>query len=318
MHKVLVVGEMLADIMVMYPEIADFQNDTKLVDRITITTGGDACNNSIDFAALGNSVTYIGRISTDVIGQYLTSQMESRGIDMSHAVYTDTPQTKMNILVNPSGDRSFFYYPGSSAELTVDDLDFGVLDGCEAVQVGSAFHMPLFDGNGSAKLFAEARKRGALTSMDITSDFSGKWNEIIEPCYPVLDYFLPSIEQAGKVAGTSDEREIAKFFLDRGVKNVVIKMGSRGCLCANKNESFMLDTFRVPVRETTGAGDAFVAAFITAALDGYSFEKCAVFGSASSAMVIQEIGATTGIKSFDELKDFVSSTEQLKRTDVDL
>lgn len=59
-------------------------------------------------------------------------------------------------------------------------------------------------GEGSAQLLKAAKERGVITSMDVTSDRSGRWKGILDPCWPYLDYFLPSIEQASQIAGTED------------------------------------------------------------------------------------------------------------------
>ena len=84
-----------------------------------------------------------------------------------------------------------------------------------------------------------AKERGVITSMDVTSDRSGRWKGILDPCWPYLDYFLPSIEQASQIAGTEDPRAIADFFLDRGVKNVAVKLGSRGSYFKNRQTAFL-------------------------------------------------------------------------------
>lgn len=65
--------------------------------------------------------------------------------------------------------------------------------------------------------------------MDVTWDTTGKWLEIIEPYLPELDLFMPSINEAKEICGTHDEREMTAFLKKKGVKNVIIKLGKRGC-----------------------------------------------------------------------------------------
>ena len=138
---------------------------------------------------------------------------------------------------------------------------------CKILQLSSTFHLPNFDGaNGAASLLKMAQEIGVITSMDVTKDPTGRWNEILSPCYPYLDYFLPSEEQAMLLAGTEDVEAMADFFLKGGVKCVVIKLGSRGCFCKTAQLSFYCGCYDVPVVETTGAGDAFVAGFLSGVL----------------------------------------------------
>ena len=306
---ILCIGEMLADIIVSGIKNVHFDAFAELTDGIMIRPGGDAFNNAIDLARLGNRVCCAGRIGTDVIGRSLLQAGTDAGADMSHVIMTDTPQAKMTILITDDDRRAFFYYPGTSAELVPGDIDLSLLGRCRILQIGSTFHLPGFDGEGARYVLQEARKRGVITSMDVTSDLSGRWDAVIRCCYPYLDYFLPSIEQAEKITGSSDEREIASYLLGKGVRNVVVKLGSRGSYFRNSEEEFWCGTCDVPVVDTTGAGDAFVSGFLTGILKGLSHQEAARLGTACSAEVIQAVGANAGIRTLEETLDFLRRTE---------
>ena len=159
----------------------------------------------------------------------------------------------------------------------------------------------------TASLLKMAQEIGVITSMDVTKDPTGRWNEILSPCYPYLDYFLPSEEQAMLLAGTEDVEAMADFFLEGGVKCVVIKLGSRGCFCKTAQLSFYCGCYDVPVVETTGAGDAFVAGFLSGVLRNGSMEDCVRLGTAASAHVIQCVGANTGIRDLKTLLAFIGT-----------
>jgi len=95
-------------------------------------------------------------------------------------------------------DRTFFYYGGANDLFSLSDLDLAQLDSASIVHVGGTYLLPRFDGEGAARLFAEARKREKLTSMDVTWDTTGRWLTVIEPCLPYLSFFMPSIREAEK------------------------------------------------------------------------------------------------------------------------
>lgn len=304
-YDVLCIGEMLADIIVSGVKHIHFDAFAEKANEIRIRPGGDAFNNAIDLARLGNRVCCAGRFSTDVIGEHLLRLGADAGIDMAHVIRTDTPQAKMTILIKEDEGRAFFYYPGTSTELCAEDIDLRLLDCCRLLQIGSTFHLTGFDGEGAAGILREARTRGVITSMDVTSDLSGRWDSVIHCCYPYLDYFLPSIEQAEKIAGTSDERQIASYFLKEGVRHVVIKLGKRGSYFRSASEEFWCGTCDVPVLDSTGAGDAFVSGFLTGILNGLPHEDCAQLGTACSACVIQAVGANAGIRSLKETMAFL-------------
>lgn len=317
--NILCAGEMLVDILVRPVEGVKLQNDTCQVEEIRITHGGDANNNAVNLVKLGHQVTYLGRVGCDDMGDYVVSLGKRAGICMDYVARSATAgQTKSLILISPGGDRTFLQVPGTSAEFCLADCDLSLLDGADLLQIGGAFHLPRFDGEGSAALLRAAREKGVVTSMDVTGDRSGRWKGILDPCYPWLDYFLPSVEQASCIAGTEDPRAIADFFLNRGVKNVAVKLGSRGAYFKNRETAFYAGTYGgLRVVETTGAGDAFCAGFLTGVGEGLSPEGCVTLGTACSTFVIQEAGATAGMRDLKTIREFIQSQPPLDiRRDV--
>ena len=310
--KVLCVGELMVDIIVHPVEKVSFDNDAEQVEAITVKSGGDANNNAIDLVKLGNQVYYVGRVGNDVLADYVLGIAKKQGVNVDYVRRSPSAeQPKSLILINSERNRTFLQYPGSSAEFCFEDIDLSLLDQVDALQIGGTFHLPSFDGVGAAKLLRLAQEKGVITSMDVTKDPTGRWNEIIAPCYPYLDYFLPSIEQAECIAKTSDEREIADFLLARGVKTVVIKMGSRGCYYKSGDQAFYCDCYRVPVAETTGTGDAFVAGFLTAVSKGLSPEDCVRLATATSAHAVQAFGATEGVPDYETVQAFIDARPPL-------
>lgn len=312
--RVVCAGEMLVDIMAYPVEAAAFSNNTCLVENIRISSGGDANNNAVNFAKLGQEAVYLGRVGCDDMGGYVVSQARRAGVNMDYITRSpDACQTKSLILVNAEGDRTFFQYPGTSSEFCFEDCDLAALDGADLLQISGTFHLPRFDGEGAARLLRAAKERGLLTSMDVTSDRSGRWKGIIDACYPHLDYFLPSIEQASQIAETEDPREIADFFLSRGVKNVAVKLGSRGSYFKNSETAFYGGTYQgLRIVETTGAGDAFCAGFLTGVGMRLPPRDCVTLGTACAAFVIQAAGATSGMKSLAEIQAFISAAPPLE------
>jgi sugar/nucleoside kinase (ribokinase family) len=308
---VLCLGEMLADIISYPAPEVTYNNGCSIINSITVQPGGDAFNNAMDLTTLGHSVAYVGRIGNDAIGSYLLEAGINAGINMEHVVVSKNPHGKMDILVNQNGDRAFLYYPGTSAEFCFEDIDLELLKQVKIVQIGSTFHLPKFDGEGTSLLLKCAKEYGCLTTMDVTTDFSGRWNEVIEPAYPNLDYFFPSIEQAEKIAGTSDPHLISQFLLKRGVKHVCIKLGSKGCYYEDPTIRFFCSCYQVRVVETTGAGDAFVSGFISSLLHGRGAEDCVRFATACSAFAIQSIGATAGLRDYGSVQNFISESQPL-------
>ena len=98
--------------------------------------------------------------------------------------------------------------------------------------------------------------------------------DVLAPTLPYVDYFMPGLEEARLISGLSDRREVIAFFLDRGVRHTVFKMGADGSSIAWRGENGEIEEIRVPafaspVVDSTGCGDAYCAGFIVGLLRGW-------------------------------------------------
>jgi len=96
-------------------------------------------------------------------------------------------------------------------------------------------------------------------------------------------------------------------FFDMGVKKVVIKLGSDGCYGreTKDSEGIFVPCFKVSAKDTTGAGDSFCAGFLTGLSKKLSFEDSMRFANATGAHCVMEMGASTGIKTYEEIYKFM-------------
>jgi len=304
---VLCVGQLAADILVRPVDRVDFGVDTKRVEGIDIRNGGDCLNAALGLRRLGASVGFAGLVGDDQLGDYLRGVITAAGIDARGLRRTSEARTcACLVLINGNGERTFFYYGGSNDLFGPDMIDPVLVDEAGIVHVGGTYLLPRFDGEGAARLFAAARSRGKPTSMDVTWDTTGRWMSVVEPCLPHLSFFMPSIAEAKHLAGTDDPDGIARCFLDRGVETAVIKLGADGCWVRHRgDEGFHVPSFPTEVVDTTGAGDSFVAGFLTGVLRGWKLPQCAAFACAVAALNIRKVGATAGIPTFDEARAFM-------------
>lgn len=311
--KVLCVGEMLVDLVVHPVTPGPFDNGAAEVEEIAVKSGGDANNNAVDLAHLGDEVYYVGRVGCDVLADYVLDAAKKAGVCVDYVKRSaSTEQAKSLILIDPSGNRRFLQCTGTSAEFCLEDIDLNLLDKVDILQIGGTFHLPRFDGAGAAELLRMAQEKGVVTCMDVTKDRTGRWDKIVHPCYQYLDYFLPSIEQAECIVGTSDEQKIADYFLEQGVGTAAIKLGTRGCYCKTRDVAFYCGCYQVPVAETTGAGDAFVAGFLSALGRSQRLEDCVRFATATSAHAVQAFGATAGVPDYETVRHFMESRPPLE------
>ena len=133
--------------------------------------------------------------------------------------------------------------------------------------------------------------------------------DLILPCLPYLDIFLPNNDESVHITGISDPKKQLEFYQERGAGIVGIKMGEKGVLISDGNECFHMGVYQVPVVDTCGAGDAFIAGFIYGVLQKWGLRRTAEFASATAAFCIQSIGTTTAVPSAIEVSNFMSKNK---------
>ena len=100
---------------------------------------------------------------------------------------------------------------------------------------------------------------------------------------------------------------MADVFLNYGVKNVIIKMGSRGCLLKSAEGTCVLPGFRIQAADATGAGDNFAAGFVSEILRGKTKEEALRFANACGAICATAVGAATALKSRQQVLDWIKT-----------
>lgn len=302
---------MVCDIIIKPVDQRIFETDSTKLDTLKITPGGDALNAAINMAQLGLDAALIGKVGADIFGEYLTREAEKSGVDTNGIVKSDDSPTSTSIvMVDHSGERYFAYYGKTNDSLSLADIKFDRLKTAKIVHLGSAMALASLDGPSISELFKRAKTLGAITSMDVTWDSTGKWLAKIEEALSYTDIFMPSFTEAKLISKKETPEEIAGFFEKYGIKTLAIKLGSKGCYVTDFREGYYLKPFdKVKVVDTTGAGDAFVSGFLTGIVKGWDCYQCGVFGNAVAANCIMEIGATAGIKSFDKIMKFINENQ---------
>lgn len=312
--KIACVGIMVADVIVEpvkgYPE----KGVLMPVNSITMHNGGNAMTAAINLRKLGVESTLIGRVGDDMFGDYLKNCLDKAGVKTNGIKSDDTAQTSASVLMIEAGtgERSFFHCEGSNAAFSINDIDFDIISENDIVFVTGSFLLKTFDGRQTMELLRKCKEMGKITALDVCWDATGKWGEILDQTMPYIDFFLPSIDEARMIAGKETVEEMADVFFEKGVKNVIIKCGSKGCFVKESKEEngTMIPVFKIDnVVDTTGAGDSFCSGFLAAYARDNSILDCAKFGNATGAHCCMAKGATEGITSYEEIQNFIDKTE---------
>jgi len=286
----------------------------RLFDKLTLTTGGNAMNCTIALRKMGVDCDVIVKVGADALGDFVISEARRYGAGTEGIIRTDAIHTPYTfVCVRTDGQRSFFHTMGSNGTLCYDDINMDIVRRARFCFVTGTMVMKTFDGQQTARVLAEAQEAGATTLLDtVYLDAAPRelWHANIHPALPVLDYFIPSQPEARAITGLDAPSEMARYFQDRGCKNVVIKLDEAGAFCraADGTETTVPAYHVENVVDTTGAGDSWSAGFLAGLHEGLSMPEAALLGNATAAHCIQAPGASTGIVSLEDIRRFQQCT----------
>lgn len=312
MAEIVCVGILCVDALAKPVDGLPEKGKLKLVDSITLQIGGCAANVSISLAKIGLEASVIGRIGNDRLGEILMDTLKSEKVDVKGLKVDPSVSTAASlVMISNDSERSIVHSMGANRYFCFEDIDLEIIRNSRILLIAGTFLMPAFDGNGTEKLLKFASGNKVLCCLDTAWDSTGEWMNKIEICLPYLDWFMPSYEEACKLSGKKDLKEMAQLFLLKGVKNVVIKLDKQGCFIMPQNEiGFMVPSYnKIDVKDSSGAGDSFCAGFIAGLYNQWDLRKCARFANAVGAHCVMEIGTTTGIKTMDQVLAFMKDYE---------
>jgi sugar/nucleoside kinase (ribokinase family) len=285
-----------------------------LLDEVRVTVAGTAAGTAIDLAKLGARVITMGAIGTDSIGDFMVSTYQKYGVETKYLVRKPGVQTSASmLLIRPNGERPALHVIGANGEMTWDDIDLDVVAGADYLHMGGTSLLPKLDGEPTRRLLEYAKSHGVTTTFDQVAIQRPDLLDIIEPCLPYVDYFMPGFEEAVMMCGLTDRLDVIRFFLDRGARHTVFKMGGAGSSIAwlddGRVREIRIPAFKVPVVDSTGCGDAYCAGFIVGLSEGWDLEQCGRLGTAASGLVIQGLGSDWGVVDLQHTIDFMNSAE---------
>ena len=309
MPDVTCVGGVVADVVGRPIDSLPERGKLAFVERMELHSGGGAANVSMALARLGVKTAIIGKVGQDGFGDYLVQRFADADIDVGGIRRDPINATAAAfVLTHSDGERSFLHYVGANGTLGLDDVDIEIVRNSKILHAGNMLILPGLDGEPLAELFRQAQAMGVLTSLDTAWDPTGAWMQKLAPCLPYTDFLLPSYEEAKMLApGCDTPDDVAQYLLDAGASVVALKMGAEGAYVRGQ-DGFRLHVpaLPVPVVDATGAGDAYIAGFLTGVVRDWNAEQCAKFAGAVGASCVTAIGTTTGIGTFAETQELMA------------
>lgn len=311
---IVVIGVHILDVLGRHVSEIPPGQGIALIDEIRITAAGTAAGTAVDHAKLGcDDVIAVGAVGRDEMGSILIGIMSRHGVNTDHITRKEGVQTSGSILpIRSNGERPGLHCIGANGQFCLADVPTSLLKAARFVHIGGFFLMPKFDGRDTVEVLRLAKEAGAITTMDVLGFPREGMAELIMPCMPHLDYFMPNEEEAAMITGLSEPEGMCSVFLAAGAMCVCLKMGHRGSLvlCAS-GERHRVPAYSVNVVDTTGCGDAWSAGFIAGLSRGMPLAQAARLGSACGSLAASGLGSDAGLVDLDSALTFMRDAPTL-------
>jgi sugar/nucleoside kinase (ribokinase family) len=268
MPRALVIGDVMTDIAVRLEGPIAIGSDRRA--RILERPGGAAASQAIGLARCGIAVDFVGRVGAADHGRQC-DYLAREGVTPHLVADPDLDTGKLVAIVDPSGERSFLTDRGANDALTADDIPDALIAQADLIHLsGYTFLSP---APRAAALSAMRRANGRPFSVDPGSaePLREMGAELFLSWIASAAIIIPNAEEAAVLTGTAAPDAQIEALADR-FPLVVVKRGAAGCEARRGAERWRVAAPWTSVVDTTGAGDAFAAAFLAAWLLGESVE----------------------------------------------
>lgn len=296
MKDVTLVGAGIVDILVQPCSYNVFKTGSYACDSIVMNVGGDALNEATILSKHDLNVELISVFGNDQTSKYIKSHCDNCGIDLSKSTFDVSYQTGINVvLVKEDGSRHFLTSKnGTLRKLELKHIPFNFHS--KVFCFASIFVFPFIKDTELKILFDYAHGNNSIVCADMTKCKNNETIADLKQSLSRIDYLFPNEEEALLFTRESNIEDAALALYNAGVKNVVIKAGSKGCYVKNDTFDQFFPTSSVSCIDTTGAGDSFVSGFIYGLCKDYSFEACINLANKFGSNCVQHIGSTTWCK----------------------
>ena len=274
----------------------------------TLNAGGEAVNGSIAAAKLGLKAAILCSLGNDGAGDIIAEDLERSGVDTGRIVRSDERPTPVTtIFVAEDGERKSITNSAHKNNFHPERYEASFTD-AKAIVLGSLFRAPFNDVQVVRSVVKAAAENGVLVFADTKlPNFTVLSLVDIAESLPHIDYITPNEAEARFFTHEEEPEKMADVFLDKGVKNVIIKLGGKGCFFKNSKESIYMPAFEIDAVDATGAGDNFLAGFASEIIRGSSVRDALAFACACGAICSTDVGSGTALIDRQQVLDFMDN-----------
>ena len=298
MKKIIVIGSSNVDMVVRTSHLPA-PGETILGGEFFMNQGGKGANQAVAIKRLGGNLIFMAKLGNDVLGRHSVGYFKKEGIDTRYiALDEDSASGVALISVDDHAENSIVVASGANMLLNEQDVDKMLEEMCEGDILLMQLEIPLQTVEYAAR---KAFGKGVKVVLN-PAPARSRPKELFRHLYMVTPNRIEAEMLTGiKIANDADVEKVAEEICAMGVKNVIITLGSKGCLIREEGVSYRIDAFKVEPVDTTAAGDTFNGALCVGLSEGMDLKQAAVMASKASSIAVTRMGAQSSIPYREEL-----------------
>ena len=299
MAGIAVVGSINTDISIQVGKMPKI-GETVRGENYRVSCGGKGANQAIAAAHFSKDVSMIGLAGSDAYADLCITNLKNNSVGCDGVGKAET-NTGIAMITVAGGDNMIILSDGANALVDIDYIKENKQLIENADYVIFQFEIPLGTVFEAIKYVKSLGKKVVLNPAPIY--------EIPDELYENTDIFILNEHEAASVLGyevnTQNAAEAVKNICSKGAGQVVITLGSDGCVYNNGADIIHREALKVNAIDTTAAGDTFIGAFCAWLAKGKSVDEAAEFATFASAITVSPAGAADSIPFLEEVEAYI-------------
>ncbi|MBS1814127.1 MAG: carbohydrate kinase family protein [Acidobacteria bacterium] len=270
---------------------------------VNVLPGGQTASAVVACQRWGMSTRYVGKVGDDAAASLHREAFDAVGVDAQLVPVTNCASQQSMIILDATGERTVLHKRDERLTLLPANLKR------EWIENARFLHVDGWDTEAAALAAAWAREAGVLVSCDLDDTYPG-----VEDLIRNVDYLIVNEDFPCKLTGIDDIaaalKEMHRWF---PCKLAASTLGHHGAVAWDGESMHYCAAFKVPVVDTTGAGDTFRAGFIYGLHQGWPLAKQLDFASGAAALNCTVLGARGGRKTVQMIEDLIANGERFPR-----
>ena len=302
MNKLVVLGSVNADHVL---QVASFPRpgETLHGHSYCVIPGGKGANQAVAAARLGADIAFIASVGDDSFGHEIREAFANEGMNIEAVMIEENMPTGIAMIqVAATGENSICISAEANGCLRPTRIEphHHLIENADTLLM--QLETPVETIKAAARVAKQSGTRVVLNPAPA--------QPLSDDLLQLIDMITPNETEAELLTGVKVEditsaQKAADILHAKGIKQVMITLGSQGVWFSQEGKGRQIPGFRVDAKDTTAAGDTFNGALLTRLQEGGDTEEAIRFAHAAAAISVTRMGAQTSIPHRREVERFL-------------